>query len=96
MNVTLDFTVLTCSEKGCGITFAVPTTWVAARRADHADWTCPNRHVRHWPQETNEERFLRERNQARIDLDNAQEEAERHRKAKVSAENKLKKAQAAK
>jgi hypothetical protein len=39
-----------CSE--CGIAYALPKEFRAARRNDHKPFMCPNGHAQHYPQET--------------------------------------------
>ncbi len=55
----------------CGIAFAVPSTWVRARRNDHKWFHCPNGHQQHFSSETGEEKAIRraqraEQNNARL------------------------------
>jgi hypothetical protein len=45
--------VRTCSE--CGISYAIPESFVEQRRKDHKTFYCPNGHGRHFPQQSDEE-----------------------------------------
>ena len=44
---------LTCGE--CGLSFAVPQTWVNQKRRDHTTWYCPNGHSRVYRGKSREE-----------------------------------------
>lgn len=59
MNVNVEFEAFACS---CGMTYALPTSYVTARRRDHKNWTCPGCGTfRHFPHESDLERARRER-----------------------------------
>lgn len=43
------YTIIHCSHEGCGVPFALADSFIAARRADHKTWYCPNGHSRYYP-----------------------------------------------
>lgn len=56
----VELELLTCSSKGCGISFALPAHFADSRRADHASWYCPNGHSQWFPSKTKEEQLREE------------------------------------
>src|SRR5690348_17118433 len=60
----VQFEVITCCAKGCGLTFAVPNWWYQKRRDDHSSWSCPNGHSQHFSAESDAERERRLRKEA--------------------------------
>jgi len=59
LTYTKTFTVITCSNVGCGVNFALDDEFIAARRKDRQSFYCPNGHSRWYPGKT-EEQKLRE------------------------------------
>lgn len=56
----VELELLTCAQKGCGISFALPSHYVDSRRADHASWYCPNGHSQWFPGKSKEEQLKEE------------------------------------
>ncbi|HUG02092.1 MAG TPA: hypothetical protein VML95_09510 [Longimicrobiales bacterium] len=67
--LALTFQTITCCVKGCGLTFAVPDTWVEKRRVDHSWWHCPNGHHQYFPGKSDAEKLRDElaRTQKRLE-----------------------------
>lgn len=87
--------VITCSEDGCGISFAVPAWWLTGKRSTHANFWCPNGHVRHYPAETKEEALRRERDRAFQQIARAEDEARQAKRLAGEWEAATRKAEAA-
>jgi len=60
---------------GCGLTWGMPETFLAARRLDGKEWLCPNGHSWHWTPGKTEAQKLRE-----------QLDSERARSGRIAAE----------
>lgn len=58
--ITREVTLVSQSCGGCGVIFAMTAEFRQARIDDHADWYCPNGHVRHFVAKSEAEK-LRER-----------------------------------
>lgn len=48
------FTIVTCSRKNCGISFALTDSFIRIRRSDRQSFYCPNGHSQWYPGETDE------------------------------------------
>ena len=55
---SLGMSVVTCCK--CGLPFNVPDEWLAARRANHDAFYCPNGHTQYF-QDKSQEDILREK-----------------------------------
>ena len=53
----------------CGITFAVPSDWLARRKQDHETFRCPSGHGQHYSGESDVERARRQRDEAQRSRD---------------------------
>jgi hypothetical protein len=80
----VDSASLTCSD--CGIPFEVPSHWKHAKQNDHSTFWCPNGHKQHFPSESSEERFRRERDMARQEVARVEQEAQAARTRAEKAE----------
>lgn len=49
---------MTCSE--CGVVYGLSKEYQKARRDDHREWWCPNKHSQYFPQESEAEKYKRE------------------------------------
>jgi hypothetical protein len=66
--------VIVCVHGSCGIAFAVPQWWYEGKTKTHSWFYCPNGHQQHFAEETDEEKFRRERDIARQQLARAEQE----------------------
>ena len=58
MELNVSFETITCDK--CGLVFALPKTWINARRNDHENFFCPGCRVNwHFPQESDTEKLKR-------------------------------------
>ena len=57
-------TLETISCGKCGVVFALPESFIGARRKDHETFYCPNGHPRYYPQENETERLRRQLKEA--------------------------------
>ena len=53
-----EFEVITCRE--CGVTYALPKSFVSAREDDHKGFYCPNGDLRYYPQMSDEEKLQKQ------------------------------------
>lgn len=60
IEVATELDTITCYKTDCGILFAVPSLWLANKRRDHSDFTCPNGHHQAFLQKTKEEQLKEE------------------------------------
>lgn len=58
LNIVETYNVHCCTE--CGVSYAIADAYERRRRADHANFWCPNGHAQHYPQK-NEAEKQRER-----------------------------------
>jgi uncharacterized coiled-coil protein SlyX len=58
--INLAVTMETTDCTLCGITFGLPTDWLARKRRTNENFYCPNGHTLHFPGETREQRRIRE------------------------------------
>jgi hypothetical protein len=72
--------VIVCCNVDCGIAFAVPQWWHEGKQKTHAWFYCPNGHRQHFTDESDEEKFRRERDIARQQLARAEQEATKAQK----------------
>lgn len=92
VEVAIELQTITCYLGTCGITFAVPTLWHAAKVSDHTDFVCPNGHYQHFLAKTKEEQLREELQKARNALDYQRKRGDRleddkqHLKRQVSAQ----------
>lgn len=94
----VDEVVITCCNKDCGISFAVPSWWDRGKRETHTTFYCPNGHGQNYLAASETETLRRERdrlkqNAARLE-DEKREAEERAAKAEA-ATKRLKKRVAA-
>lgn len=82
---------LTCCRGGCGISFAVPSWWEVKRREDHTTFYCPNGHAQSFLSESDEEKFRRERDNARQQLARVEDEKQEALRAVERAKAETKK-----
>jgi len=61
-----EFEVMTCT---CGITYALPKSFVQKKRDDHSTFYCPNGHRRHFPQMSDEEKLQEQLKHCQADRD---------------------------
>lgn len=78
---------LNCCHEGCGIQFAVPTSWYTNRKNDHIIWYCPNGHGQHFTGLSDKERLEKEVIRERARRDQAEADAEWQSKQRQIAEN---------
>lgn len=83
-------TVITCCNKDCGISFAVPKWWEQGKRENHSWFYCPNGHHQHFPGETEAETLRRERDIAKQQVARAEQEASDAYAAAAKAERETK------
>jgi hypothetical protein len=79
MELTTGFETDTCS---CGLTYALPSHYMTARRRDHKFWHCPGCQCsRHFPHESDLEKARREKKhwKGRANSCTARAEHEAHR-----------------
>jgi hypothetical protein len=82
----VDLVPITCGAKGCGVTFALDRQFVAARRADHARWYCPNGHSCWYPAKSEMEKLQDELAAARRIASNERDWRRREREQRERAE----------
>lgn len=70
----IDDVVITCCKDDCGISFAVPQWWHRGKRETHAFFYYPNGHQQRFLVESDTEKMRRERDNAREQLERAEEE----------------------
>lgn len=85
----IGYTIITCCSKGCGITFAVPETWINKRREDHSWWFCPNGHTQHFPAQTEAEKLRQERDRLAQRIAQRDDEIKRQRELREGTERQL-------
>lgn len=68
--IGVELELMTCNEPGCGIQWAAPVEWFAARRRDKKRWSCPNMHERVFVGKSREEELREElkRSQATVTM----------------------------
>lgn len=62
-------TILACAD--CHMLFGITKSFEQDRRDDHTNFYCPKGHPNHWPQQSDEERFRKEKAVLERKLDNA-------------------------
>jgi hypothetical protein len=58
--VATELDTITCYRTDCGILFGVPPLWMANKRRDHSDFTCPNGHPQAFIRKSKEEELKEE------------------------------------
>lgn len=71
LTVLHTYTVVQCTEEGCGVHYGLDDEFIAARRRDRKTFYCPNGHTRWYPgktaaQEAEEQRQRAERLQKQL------------------------------
>lgn len=74
--LTSTYSLVRCYRQDCGLDFALPDSWVTARKRDHAFWYCPNGHRQHWSGESDVERLERQLRGARARATAAEDQRE--------------------
>lgn len=87
VDLVTTFVPVTCCHRECGMTFALPDSWVTLRRADHAWWYCPNGHSQRWSGKSEAERLRDEKAALERSLQWERDAKERATRRAVSAEH---------
>lgn len=64
---SIEFYIICCDEKSCGLLFAIPTNWDNLRRKDKRSFYCPNGHSMSYRGETKEQKLRKQLKVAKND-----------------------------